>query len=150
MGIKLYKYKGGSKGFEAWKWVSVAFVGYVASLWVNSVFKWIDMAVTEGFSLFFNGVNSLGALNAFILMSLALVFSFFSAFSLAKKDFSSSFKWFGITFVMVGLHYLIYVVYSYLVGMEGYLMLAEIWAIPLLGLGLVMLITKIDNKKQPT
>ena len=150
MGIKLYKYKGGSKGFEAWKWVSVAFVGYVASLWVNSVFKWIDMAVTEGFSLFFNGVNSLGALNAFILMSLALVFSFFSAFSLAKKDFSSSFKWLGITLVMVGLHYLIYVVYSYLVSMEAFLMLAEIWAIPLLGLGMVMLITKIDNKKQPT
>ncbi|HUU86432.1 MAG TPA: hypothetical protein VMX17_01595 [Candidatus Glassbacteria bacterium] len=144
LGIKLFKYRVGSKGFEAWKWVSIAFVGYIASLWVNSVFKWIDMTVAEGFSVFFNGVRSLGALNAFILMSLALVFSVFAAFSLMKKDFSSSFKWLGITLVMVGLHYLINVAYSYLVGMEAYLMMAEIWAIPLLGLGLNMLRKKID------
>ena len=150
LGIKIYKYKDGSKGFEAWKWVSITFVGYVASLWVNSVFKWIDMAVVDGFSIFFNGVRSLGALNAFILMSLALVFSIIAAFSIMKKDLISSFKWLGITLMMVGTHYLISVVYHYLVGMETYLMMVEIWAIPLLGLGLVMLITKIDNKKQPT
>ena len=150
LGIKLYKYKWESKGFEAWKWVSVAFVGYVTSLWVNSVFKWIDMTVAEGFSIFFNGVRSLGALSAFILMSLALVFSVFAAFSLVKKDFGSSFKWLGITLAMVGMHYLISVVYHYLVGMEAYLMMVEIWAIPLLGLGLAMLITKIDNNKRPT
>ena len=108
------------------------------------------MAVVDGFSIFFNGVRSLGALNAFILMSLALVFSIIAAFSIMKKDLISSFKWLGITLMMVGTHYLISVVYHYLVGMETYLMMVEIWAIPLLGLGLVMLMTKIDNKKQPT
>ncbi len=150
LAIKIYKYRDGSKGFEVWKWAGIAFVGYIASLWVNSIFKWIDMAVAEGFAIFFNGIRSLGALSAFILMSLALVFSVSAAFSLVKKNFSSSFKWLGITLVMVGVHYLIFVIYSYLVGMEGFLMMTEIWTIPLLGLGLTMLRTKIDNNKSPT
>lgn len=144
LAIELYKYEGGPNGFEAWKWVGVAFVGYIASLWVNSIIKWFDMVMAEGFSFFFTGIRSLGAINAFALMSLALIFSITGAFSLVKQDFSSAFKWLGITFVLVGLHFLVYAVYSYLVGMVGFLMLSEIWAIPLLGLGLTMLRTKIQ------
>jgi hypothetical protein len=98
------------------------------------------MVAAEGFSFFSTGIRSLGATNAFLLMSLALFFAIIGAFSLAKHDFSSAFKWSGMTFVLVGLHYLIYVFYSYLVGMESFLMLAEIWTIPLLGLGLTMLL----------
>ncbi len=140
LAIKVYKYEGEAKGFKSWKWVSITFVGYIASLWANSVIKWFDMIAADGFSFFFTGIRSLGATNAFLLMSLALLFAIIGAFSLAKHDFSSAFKWSGMTFVLVGLHYLIYVLYSYLVGMESFLMLAEIWAIPLLGLGLTMLL----------
>lgn len=139
LAIKVYKYDGGAKGFRSWKWVGVTFVGYIASLWANSVIKWFDMIAAEGFSLFFTGIRSLGAINAFVLMSLAVLFAIFGAFSLAKHKFGSVFKWFGMTFLLVGLHYLIYLFYSYLVSMERFLMLAEIWAIPLLGLGLAML-----------
>jgi hypothetical protein len=81
-------------------------------------------------------------------MSLALVFTVIGAFSLAKKDFRSSFKWLGLAFTLVGLHYLFYVLYSYFVGMLGFLVITEIWTIPLLGLGLTMLKTKI-NKSEP-
>ncbi len=138
--IKVYKYESAAKGFKSWMWVGLTFVGYIASLWANSVIKWFDMVSSEGFSFFFTGIRSFGATNAFVLMSLALLFAIIGAFSIAKHDFSSAFKWSAMTFVLVGLHYLVYVIYSYLVGMESFLMLAEIWAIPLLGLGLTMLL----------
>ena len=69
LAIKVYKYEGEAKGFKSWKWVSVTFVGYIASLWVNSVIKWFDMVAVEGVSFFFTGIRSLGATNAFLLLA---------------------------------------------------------------------------------
>ena len=91
----------------------------------------------------FSGFISLGALNSLILMSLALFSAIIGAIFLGKKDFGSAAKWAAITLIFVSVHYIIYVVYSFLVGMENFLMLAEIWTIPLLGLGMTMLRTRI-------
>ena len=145
LAMKLHKYDGGGTGFKSWKWISITFVSYIASLWVNSVVKWFEMVNAERLSFFAIGVRSLGAINSFLLMSMALVLSIGGALSLFKKDFNSASKWLGLSLAFVGLHYLIFVIYSYLVGIEGFLMLAEIWAIPLLGLGLTLLVTKFDN-----
>jgi hypothetical protein len=145
LAMKLHKYDGIETGFKSWKWISITFVGYIASLWVNSVVKWFEMVTAEGLSFFGTGVRSLGAINSFLLMSLALVLSIGGAFSLFKKDFNSASKWLGLSLAFVGLHYLIFVIYSYIVEIEGFLMLAEIWAIPFLGLGLTLLVTKFDN-----
>lgn len=142
LAVKSYRSK--IDGFKAWRWASITLVAYIAALWVNSVFKWLDRIFLDGFVFFSVWSNILGALNSIVLMSLALFFSIIGAFSLIKQDLVSSFKWLGLAFVMVGLHYLVYVVYSYFVGMLGFLVLTEIWAIPLLGLGLVMLKTKIN------
>jgi hypothetical protein len=146
LAIKAYKTR--TEGFIAWRWTAITLVGYIAALWANSVFKWLDRIIVDGFAFFSVGVNALGALNSLVLMSLALVFTVIGAFSLAKKDFRSSFKWLGLAFTLVGLHYLFYVLYSYFVGMLGFLVITEIWTIPLLGLGLTMLKTKI-NKSEP-
>lgn len=146
LAVKAYRSR--SDGFRAWRWTAVTLVGYIAALWANSIFKWLDRIIADGFAFFSVGINALGALNSLVLMSLALVFTVIGAFSLAKQDLASSFKWLGLAFVFVGLHFLVYVVYSYLVGMLAFLVIAEIWAIPLLGLGLTMLRTKIGKMEQ--
>ena len=141
--IKIFKLKDNNDSFRAWIWVGLTFVGYIASLWVNNTLKWIDIVFREGFGSLFIGFISLGALNSLILMSLALFCAIIGAIFLGKKDFGSAAKWAAITLILVGVHYSIYIVYSFLVGMENFLMLAEIWTIPLLGLGLTMLKTRI-------
>ena len=145
LGLKVYKYKGAAEGFMSWTWAGVAFVGYVASLWVNSVIKWISMVSLEGLAFFFSGIRSIGALNALILMSSALFFSGLGAYALSKKNFSSALRWIAVTFVLIGLHYAIFVAYSYAVGISNFLILSEIWAIPLFGLGLGIILTKSSS-----
>ena len=147
LAVKLYRFRGGSEVFKEWKWVGAAFVGYIAALWANSVLKWFDMTLAEGFSFFTSGIRAIGALNAFVLMSLALGFSVYVAFLLIKGNIQSAFKWGGLVLALVGLHFLVFVIYSYLVGIESFLMLAEIWTIPLLGLGLTMLWTHSKPEK---
>jgi hypothetical protein len=139
LAIKIYRTKFGENNFNGWIWISLTFVGYIASLWINSIMKWFDMLIVEGFSFFFIGPRALGMVNAFALMSLALIFAFVGAFSMIKQDFSSANKWVGLTLAIVGLHYLFFLLYSYFVNILSFVMLAEIWAIPLLGLGLTML-----------
>jgi len=143
--LAIKSYRSRIEGFKAWRWTAVTIVAYIVALWANSVFKWLDRIIVEGFSFFYVAMNALGALNSLVLMSLALIFSIIGAFSLSKQDFASSLKWLGLAFTVIGLHYLVYIVYSYLVGMLGFLVIAEIWAIPLLGLGLAMLKTKKDK-----
>lgn len=145
LAIKSYKSK--IDGFKAWRWTAITLVAYIIVLWANSVLKWFDRIIIDGFSFFSSGINALGALNSLILMSLALIFSCIGAFYLAKRNLNSTLKWLGLAFAMIGLHYIIFVVYSYLVGMLGFLVIAEVWTIPLFGLGITMLKGKSANIK---
>jgi hypothetical protein len=144
LAYKIMKYDS-TIGFKSWTLVGITFVGYIVSLWSNSVIKWFDMISAEGLAFFFTGIRSLGAINAILLMSFGILFAIFSARSFTKYDFNSASKWIGMTFLVVGMHYLIYVIYSFLVGMEHFLMLSELWAIPLIGLGLTMLLKPLDQ-----
>ncbi|MCK5628756.1 hypothetical protein KAI12_04745 [Candidatus Bathyarchaeota archaeon] len=133
-------------GFKDWKWAGIAFVGYTAALWVNSVFRWFDMVARDGVAVFFSGITGLGALNAFVLMSLAVVFAVVGAYLLGKQKQATALKWLGLSLATVGLHFLLHLVYSYYVGVLSYVWLVDIWTIPLLGLGISMLKTKLNAK----
>lgn len=145
LAIKSYRSK--PEGFKAWRWTALTLVAYVAALWTNSVVKWLDRILIDPFSFFSSGINALGALNSLILMSLALIFTVVGALYLVKQNLQSTLRWLGLAFTLIGLHYFIYVLYSYLVGMLGFLVIVEIWAIPLLGLGITMLKTKSSKLK---
>ena len=132
LGLKIYRGKQNKKGFL--KWIGFAFVGYIVALWSNSVFRWFDMISTDGLSVFFTGIRAIGSLNAFIVMSLAVLFGVLGAHYLLDKQ-KTAIKWFGLALTMIGLHYLIYLVYSYFGGMINFVLIVEIWAISLLGLG---------------
>jgi hypothetical protein len=138
LAIKVYRYEKSPNGFQSWKWVGAAFVGYIAALFANSVLKWFEMVSVEGIAVFPIGIRAPGALSAFVLMSLALVFAVVGAFSLVKRK-SSAIRWLGLALALVGLHYLVFVAFSYFSNILNFAMLAEVWTIPLLGLGLSML-----------
>jgi hypothetical protein len=97
------------------------------------------MVAQDGLAVFFSGITGVGALNAFVFMSLAVIFAIISMFGLVRKKLNSALKWAALSLVMVGLHYAIYVVYSYYVNTLGSVMLIDVWTIPLLGLGLALL-----------
>ncbi len=146
LAVKVLKQEKLSNSFQLWKWGGVAFSGYVIALWANSVLRWFDMISATGVQFFLTGTSVFGALNALVLMSLAVAFAIFGAFGLLKQRQSAK-KWLGLSLLMVGLHYTIYVVFSYLSGTLNSIWLIDIWTIPLLGLGITFLLTKTKNKE---
>ena len=148
LAFKLYRSNKSKKAIHEWKWIGLAFAGYIIGLWANSVIKWFDMIFAEGFSFFALGIRALGAINSLVLMSLAVFFGILAAYSMVKKRLESAIKWGGLALALVGFHFLIFMIYSYLVNIMNYLMLAEIWTIPLLGLGITMIVKNLRNNKE--
>ena len=68
-----------------------------------------------------------------------VIFGLIGASFLVKKNFSSAFKWIGLTFVTVGSYYLLYSINLIITSNQASLNLAEIWTIPLIGLGLALI-----------
>ncbi len=149
LAVKVLKYEGPSRSDGVWKWAGVAFVGYIAGLWANSVFRWFNMVGERGIAFLLTGTTATGFLVEFSLMSLAVVFAVEGAYSITRRKESSAFKWLGSALAMVGLNFVIYLVNSYNGGMLSYVLLVDVWAIPLLGLGVTMLnYSRTLNKRQ--
>ena len=119
-------------------WIGAASLGYVAALWVNNVFRWFDMVGMYGIGFILEGVTYLGFLNGVLTLSLSVVFAVIGFLSLRKEGKMNT-KWWGLSLTMVGLHFLIYLVYSVYFDALSFALLNEIWTIPLLGLGLATL-----------
>ena len=144
LALKLYRTR--SDSIQPTNLVGITFVGYIVALWANSVFHWFGLIVTEGLSSLFGETSSLLAWNALILMTLAVIFSIFAAFYLFKKGQES--KWVGLALTMVGLHFLIYLIFHFFTDSLISVWLTDIWAIGLLGLGLSTIKSKsiIDSQ----
>ena len=149
LAFKVKNYGNSQQRQSMWKWIGIAFVGYIAALWVNAVFRWFDMISAEGIMFLLSGSRAVGFLNAVVFMSLAVAFAVVGAYSVTKQSKIYWARWFGLALVMVGLHYVIYVVYSYFVGALNFVWLVDVWTIPLLGLGATLLRTKPDSTKTP-
>jgi hypothetical protein len=147
LAIKVYKYGREPNGFQSWKWVGIAFCGYIVALWANAVFRWFDTALAELMAFLLGGSTGVLAWNAFILMSLAVVFAVFGGYSVWKQKISVAIRWLGLVLVLVGLHYILHVLFYYLDGSLISVWLTDVWAIPLLGLGISLLKMKINTKK---
>jgi hypothetical protein len=138
LAIKLYK--SSSYSFNSQKLVAITFVGYVVAMWANSVFHWIGLLTTHGPSFLFGESNSILAWNALILMTLAVIFSIFGGIYLNKNRQVT--EWVGLALTLIGIHFLIYLIYNVVIGSLTSVWLTDIWAIGLLGLGLSMLKTR--------
>jgi hypothetical protein len=127
LAIKIYKSKLEMNVFQSWKWLSITLVGYVVSLWMNAlVSSYTRIGVEFGIIL-----NGFGVMQT--------IFSLIRASFLVKKNFSSAFIWIGFTFVTVGSYYLVYSINLIMTNNQASLNLAEIWTIPFIGLGLVLI-----------
>jgi hypothetical protein len=124
------------------KWGTIAFGGYITALWINSIFRWIDMLLIEGVGFLTSGIRAIGFFDAVIFMSLAVIFAVMGVRYNGKEIEVVARKWIGLSMVMVGLHYVIYLVYSYFVGALNFVLLVDIWTMPLLFLGLALLLAK--------
>ncbi len=124
------------QGFTA-KFLGLAFLGYVCAMWVNNILRWGFMASIMGIEFLFAGTTSVGFFSAAVFLTCALVFAAVGLFSIMKhKAAMLTGKLFGLSLCMIGTYFTIYLIYSIIENALGSIMLVEIWALPLLGLGL--------------
>jgi hypothetical protein len=126
------------------KWVGIAGLAYVAALWFNSVFRWFDQIAVIGSEFLLRGATSWGFLVSLTAMSLAVVFAVPGAYLLAKNK-GEAIWWFGLSLVMIGVYYVVYVAYSFTSGNLDSALQIDVWTLPFIGLGLCMLRTKITK-----
>ena len=126
------------------KWIGLTFVAYIGAIWVNHVTRWFDMAITSGTQVLLTSLNPLGALNSLIVLFLALVFAVIGYLKLSNKSITS--KWFGLSLTLTGLHFVVLIAFYALVNKLQDLYLFEIWAVPLFGLGLSIVLSDLKNQ----
>jgi hypothetical protein len=132
LGLKLYRST--SNSFRSMKLVGITFVGYIVALWANSVFHWLGLLLTEGLSFLFLDISSILAWNSLVLMTLAVIFAVFGGIQISRNRELSS--WVGLSLSLVGLHFLIYLMFNLFSGSLISVWLTDIWAVAFLGLGI--------------
>ena len=120
------------------KSIGIAGVGYIAAIWVNNVSRWLDMTSRFGIQFLSTGITFLGFVNTIFTLSLSVVFAL-AGFSLLPKKRNIATKWWGLSLIMLGVHFVIYLLHSAYVGALDFALLNEIWTVSLLGLGLSIL-----------
>ena len=121
-------------GTQTRKWIALSFLTYTAAIWVNHITRWFDMYLVDGVSVLLASLNPLAVFNSAIILSLALIFAIIGFLKLKQKGILS--KWVGAAMTMIGLHFIILVIFYLLVNRPDMLYLFELWTIPLFGLGL--------------
>lgn len=126
------------------KWSSVAAIGYLTGILINNVFRWFSMTESAGIEFILTGITSLGFLNSIITLSSSLIFAVAGLYNLLKKESRRlSTRLFALALIMLGLHFVIFIIYSAIANAWKWVLLIEIWPITLLGLGLSMLTGEI-------
>jgi heme O synthase-like polyprenyltransferase len=104
------------------------------------VFRWLSMPYIEGAGFLISDVTSLGFLNSIITLSLSLIFAVAGFYTLPKKENKRlSTRLFAVALIMLGLHFVIFILCSAITNAWKWIPLTEIWPIVLLGLGSNML-----------
>lgn len=121
-------------GPETKKWIALTFLTYSSAIWVNHIARWFDMSLIGGVPMLLDNLNPLGFFNAAILLSLAIVFAAIGFIKVKQNVILS--KWVGASLTMIGLHFIILVIFYVIQNTLNVLYLYELWTIPLFGLGL--------------
>jgi hypothetical protein len=106
-----FKIRDFNKDASTLKWVGIAGLGYIAALWFNNVFRWFDQIAVIGSEFLLRGATAWGFLVSLTAMSLAVVFAVPGTYFLSKNK-SESVWWFGLSLIMIGVYYVVYVAYS--------------------------------------
>jgi hypothetical protein len=139
-----FKVRGSAGNAGVLKYVGLAAVGYVGALWFNVVFKWFDMIGVLGSSFLLRGSAAWGFLGSLITMTLAVIFAAFGAYYLAKNR-GEAVWWFGFSLMLIGVHYVIYMLYAFFSSNLDFALPMDVWTVPFIGLGLVLLRMKASK-----
>lgn len=146
LAVKVMRYDGKRSTGSLWKWAAFAFVGYMVALLANEVSRWMSMISLDNIQFLMQGIRAVGFFNAVVIMPLAVVFAVAGAVFLIKHNRVCAIKWLGASLATAGLHYTVFIIYSYFANSLNYAPLVDIWTAPLLGLGIAMLINVLQNR----
>jgi len=112
------------------KWAGAAGISYMAGIWVNNVFR-----------TYLYGVTSVVFLNAVTTLSLSLTFASVGFLTLLKtpENRRRVMRLFAIALILLGLHFAIFIINSWITNTLTYALLVEIWPVTFLGLGFSLL-----------
>jgi hypothetical protein len=122
------------------KWACIAAIDYLIGIWIVNVSRGLSMISIEGVGSLISDVTSLGFLNPIITLSPSLIFAVAGFYNLQKRgNIRLSTRLIAAALIMLGLHFVIFILYSAITNAWKWILLTEIWPIVLLGLGLSML-----------
>ena len=89
-------------------------------------------------------------LNTIVILSLSVVFAIVGALHILRKGGENkTTRWWGLSAIFLSTHFIIYVLYYVNVGVPWMAQFAELWMIPLLGLGMYLLLKNPKVKLMP-
>jgi len=139
LAYQVAKYQTSNQKQRLLQFGALAFVGYVVALVTNEVSRWASMLSISSLR-FIEGFRAVGFFNALVFMPFAIVFAVVGAYRLFRKEEGSAMKWFGLSLVVIGLNYTIYLFYVYTVHSLNTLPVVDIWTLPLLAVGIVLIV----------
>jgi hypothetical protein len=145
LAYKVAKYREGSQKPQLLKISGLTFVGYTIALVTNEVSRWTSMISSTSLQ-FIEGIRAVGFINALVLMPCAIIFAIAGAYRLFHQKNQSAMRWFGVSLLVIGLNYTIYLIFAYFVNALNTLPVVDIWTIPLFALGITLL---LNSKKHP-
>jgi hypothetical protein len=141
LAYKILNHRNTAFSFSIFQWFGAAYLGITAALWLSDSFVWVQMFSTYGLVFLQIGGVIFGFLNSATLTSASLIFAGAAFLAIMKRTkMTLIMKLLGISMALMGLHFIFYIAYYASVNALGWILLGNIWALPLLGLGLSLLL----------
>ena len=144
LSVKTWRYKEGARN-NFIKWGCITGIGYIFGMWINNTLRWFSMSGQRGLADLFTGITTLGFLNTAITLTLSLAFAIAGSYILIKRNnWKLAVRLLGLAILLFGLHFVLYIAYSWFApDAWRFVLLTEIWPVPLIGLGIGMLKGKV-------
>jgi hypothetical protein len=134
----------GSLNNSVFIWIGATCLAYLTALWITIIANWLDSILKLGFLIVVTETSMVSFLNSTITLSIALVFALMGLFPLIKKGSvnTSVKRWGALSMIFVGIYFSILTIHALLTATVDSALIGDIWLIPLLAIGIILLMTK--------
>jgi hypothetical protein len=129
------------------RWAGVVCLGYITALWITSVIFWVEIILVLGIQYMMTGFTYVLFFNSVVILTLVEIFAFVGLVPLIRIGNQSSFikKMSSLSLILIGTHFVIYLLYAAFTANLTFALSFDIWLIPVLGLGLSLLKEQIPK-----